>query len=281
MRLTIHATAAEFLADVRPTLAEHEAEHHLVLGVAEGVARDATPNAALFAATVRDADGLALAGFRTGKHPLLVATDREIPGDAVSVLCDALIAAGQQPRHVIGALGLADAVADAWRRRTGNEPKPAMHQRVYKLTEVVQFRRASGELRLATAADLELVTRWITAFEHEALGAIGLPGMGAVAERKVRNGELYLWCDPEPRTMAGWARPTARAIAVNAVYTPAEWRQRGYATACVAELSALLLRRGFEFCVLYTDLANPTSNSIYTKIGYRPVRDFLMYEVSP
>ncbi len=32
MRLTTYATAAEFLAAVGPTLAEQEAEHHLVLG---------------------------------------------------------------------------------------------------------------------------------------------------------------------------------------------------------------------------------------------------------
>jgi len=64
------------------------------------------------------------------------------------------------------------------------------------------------------------------------------------------------------------------------VYTPREWRRRGYATACVAALSKLLLQRGFEFCVLHTDLSNPTSNAIYTGIGYRPVRDFLMYELA-
>ena len=80
--------------------------------------------------------------------------------------------------------------------------------------------------------------------------------------------------------MAGSARPTRRAIAVNAVYTPPEWRRHGYATACVAELSGLLLRRGFEMCVLYTDLANPTSNAVYTRIGYQPVRDFLMYDLA-
>ena len=80
--------------------------------------------------------------------------------------------------------------------------------------------------------------------------------------------------------MAASARPTKRAIAVNGVYTPREWRRRGYATACVAALSELLLQRGFELCVLYTDLSNPTSNSIYTQIGYRPLRDFLMFELS-
>ena len=88
--------------------------------------------------------------------------------------------------------------------------------------------------------------------------------------RDVRAGEPL-------QTEGRVANDTKRAVAVNGVYTPPEWRRRGYATACVAELSERLLEQGFEFCVLYTDLENPTSNGIYTRIGYRPVRDFLMY----
>ena len=42
----------------------------------------------------------------------------------------------------------------------------------------------------------------------------------------------------------------------------------------MAGLSRLLLDGGRASCTLYTDLANPTSNSIYAKIGYRPVADF-------
>ena len=61
--------------------------------------------------------------------------------------------------------------------------------------------------------------------------------------------------------------------------TPPERREHGYATSCVHALSALLLSRGHEYCGLYTDLANPTSNSIYRKIGYTPVGDSTMYEL--
>jgi predicted GNAT family acetyltransferase len=60
---------------------------------------------------------------------------------------------------------------------------------------------------------------------------------------------------------------------IGAVYTPPEARGRGYATALVAAVSQHLLDRGRAFTYLYTDLANPTSNSIYQKIGYRPVAD--------
>ena len=61
------------------------------------------------------------------------------------------------------------------------------------------------------------------------------------------------------------------------VYTPPALRRRGFASALVAAVSAVGLASGKEVCVLYTDLANPTSNSIYQKIGYRPVCDWVDY----
>ena len=57
------------------------------------------------------------------------------------------------------------------------------------------------------------------------------------------------------------------------MHTPRDRRGRGYGTAVTAALSAMLLARGHRFCFLYTDLANPTSNAIYTRIGYEPVCD--------
>ncbi|HEY96946.1 MAG TPA: GNAT family N-acetyltransferase, partial [Dehalococcoidia bacterium] len=61
------------------------------------------------------------------------------------------------------------------------------------------------------------------------------------------------------------------------VYTPPEHRRKGYATACVAGVCREILKSGYDFCTLYTDLSNPTSNSIYMKIGFRPVCDNVEY----
>jgi predicted GNAT family acetyltransferase len=74
--------------------------------------------------------------------------------------------------------------------------------------------------------------------------------------------------------MAMKLRPIRNGISVSYVYTPPHLRRRGYATACVAELSRSLLASGYTFCALFTDQANPTSNHIYWEIGYRPVADF-------
>ena len=78
--------------------------------------------------------------------------------------------------------------------------------------------------------------------------------------------------------MARRAGKTPNGITVNLVYTPPSLRRKGYATECVAKLSKLLLDSVSKFCFLFTDLMNPTSNSIYQKIGYRPIIDVDQYE---
>ena len=279
MDVMTYASAAEFLAGVEPILARHEAEHHLVLGVAGALATSPPPNGELFAMAATDGDGLVAAAIMTGDRPLLVASDRDEIAGAVPLVCDALQASARTPSHMIGTVGQIEVLAAEWGRRMHRAPRVAMRQRAYKLTTVDPTPQASGTLRVATVDDLDLVTEWVVEFEREALAGMLPQTARSVAVRRVAAGEVYLWCDPEPRTMAGSARPTRRGVAVNAVYTPPAWRRRGYATACVAELSALLLGRGYEFCVLYTDLSNPTSNAIYSRIGYRPVRDFLMYDL--
>ena len=279
MRLTTYHDAASFLDIVRPELAEREVEHHLLLGVAEAVAAARAPNDSCFAATVSDDGGLLVAAFMLHQRPLLIASDRSAAPAAFPLLRDALASTSHEPRHVIGPSGMIERGMQAWRRETERPARIAMHQRLYALESVAPIPATGGHLRLAVDDDFDLVMRWTSAFEREALAHVAPQSTAASVATRIAAGEIRLWCDPEPRTMAASARPTRRTIAVNGVYTPAEWRRFGYATACVAALSAALLARGFERCVLYTDLSNPTSNAIYTRIGYHPVRDFLMYDL--
>jgi predicted GNAT family acetyltransferase len=76
-----------------------------------------------------------------------------------------------------------------------------------------------------------------------------------------------------PVSLAGFGGPTPNGIRIGPVYTPPEHRNRGYGTAVTAAVTQLLLARSHRFCFLYTDLANPTSKSIYVRIGYEPVCD--------
>ncbi len=129
-----------------------------------------------------------------------------------------------------------------------------------------------GRPRVARDPDRDLVNGWAAAFAEE----VHLPAGGHTAlDAALDAGRVLLWeVDDEVRTMAAAMTPAQGLVRVGWVYTPPQHRRHGYAAACVAELSACVQRRGHR-CMLYTDLANPTSNAIYQRIGYRRVGDAL------
>jgi predicted GNAT family acetyltransferase len=131
-----------------------------------------------------------------------------------------------------------------------------------------------GHLAPARREDTDTLVSWIKGFSEDT-GEEGNPE--DILEAGLKNHTLFVWHDRKPVSMAASSRPTPNGICVNLVYTPPELRKQGYATATVSALSRMLLERGKSFCSLYTDLANPTSNSIYQKIGYRPVLDCYHY----
>jgi len=85
---------------------------------------------------------------------------------------------------------------------------------------------------------------------------------------------MWLWeVDGEPVSTAWLSAPVAGVTRISGVYTPPERRGHGYASGVVAAASQHALDAGVDACMLYTDLANPTSNKIYQALGYRPVCD--------
>ncbi|GIU99143.1 MAG: hypothetical protein KatS3mg014_0759 [Actinomycetota bacterium] len=133
----------------------------------------------------------------------------------------------------------------------------------------------TGATRVATREDRGLLLDWLLDFAEEAgLGPTGEPGfLERMIDARIEEGSLVLWEDGAPVSLAGSSSPKPSGIRVGPVYTPPEHRRRGYATGLVAELSRWLLARGHRACYLYTDLANPTSNAVYVRIGYRRVAD--------
>ena len=138
-------------------------------------------------------------------------------------------------------------------------------------------RPAPGRLRPARESEAGTLTPWV----GDMLSLIGDSREAAdLTRERIRGGNLFVWEDGGPVSMAGWTGKTPNGVRVNFVYTPAPRRGRGYATAAVAALSQHLLDQGNRYVCLYTDLANPTSNAIYHRIGYRPIRDASLYRIT-
>lgn len=67
----------------------------------------------------------------------------------------------------------------------------------------------------------------------------------------------------------------AGQVRIAPVYTPSHLRGHGYASAVTAAVTQAALNIGADNVLLFTDLANPTSNALYQRLGYRPVADFM------
>jgi predicted GNAT family acetyltransferase len=175
---------------------------------------------------------------------------------------------------VMGREELATDFAEAWRETTGAKWRVGQRQRVHELRRVDHPDYPPGRFRAAGEHDLGFAQRCAVGFHVYCFGDDGRHEQTRrAAEAKVRKGHLFVWDHDGPRSMATRNRPTAHGEAISLVFTPPEHRRRGYATAVVAKLSQLLLDDGNEFCTLYTDLSNPTSNRIYAQVGFRGVED--------
>jgi predicted GNAT family acetyltransferase len=165
-----------------------------------------------------------------------------------------------------------------WKKLTGQSFTLRWGLASHQLDRVISPPPVPGELQLATIEHRDLVIQWITDYSAEIDDPCSDPAQ--LCQTLLSAGQLFLWHNHHPVSMAGWAGPTPNGIRINSVYTPREFRGRGYASACVAALSQRLLDSGRKFCFLNTDLANPISNRIYERIGYCRVGEAENYSFS-
>jgi len=284
MQFRLYKDIHEFYNDTYDIFMRHEAQNIIPLGniIIGHEGKDKTgwrDPANWLMATVSDGQGIRLTALMTPPHNItLYATDNIIDPEALECLIDGL--EGFEIPGVTTEKNLAECFAREYTARKGLTYKVTMDQRIYELTSVNPDIQLFGNVRLLEETDMYFFPYWVEAFyAAKTYGAteMNIPQDGDVYRYLLSRRKLYvLEVDGLPVSMAGYTRELQTVIGVAFVYTPPYFRNRGYATSCVAQLSKMALDKGYTRCVLYTDLLNPTSNSIYQNIGYRPVCDSLM-----
>lgn len=269
-----HHDAASFLENAEPLLLGAAASTSTMLYAAarrrEAEARGEPVAPGRLATVAASPEGPAIAAaLQQGEGKLLLTA---LSPEVAVALSERLWEAGWRPSSVGGPARGACSFAEAWAQRLGTSAIPGMLMAVYRLVQVRAVPEVAGRLRSATSDDVPLLSRWYAAFVRET----GIEARLApdAMTRLVGAGRMFVWDDGEPVSMAGWARPTANAVSISFVYTPPGQRGSGRATACVAGLSQHLLARGHRMCCLYADLANPTSNELYRRVGYEQVDEW-------
>ncbi|RKL68486.1 hypothetical protein CR203_00045 [Salipaludibacillus neizhouensis] len=276
-------SAVTMLKEVENFLVDNEAEHNLPLGILKQLAKSERKSGQ----TSQLKDFLMVIGKEDDSKPniVLVRTPQRnliICGHKSAVHDAAIWTYKEEGLAIPGVIGCSDLVTDfseKWKELTSCNVVKVMQQKIYQLASLRDFKRTKGKLCYANEDDIALIMSWTEDFERDTLGMTEHKDLEKNVLDEIEHNRVFLWKNENctPVSMAKRARELENGVVVNFVYTPDEYQGQGYATSCVAALSERLLQEGFQFCSLNTDAENPTSNSIYMKIGYEFVGDAIEY----
>ena len=282
MNFTQYSDVKAFYKDTYDLLMRHEAQNVIPLGniIIGNEGKDKTDwrnPADWFMATVSDDSRIILTAVMTTskKNLTLYATDNKNDDNALNTLVDGVVKKDIHIPGVMAEKSLAESFAKAHAAKRGIKYTVAKNQRIYELSQVNPEIPSIGVVRLATEKDMSFLPYWMKGFDSDCFGdSLATGGNIDNYLYRMSDNRLYILEDNGmPVSMAKISRDLQTVCVVGLVYTPPYFRGNGYATSCVAAVSQSGLDRGFTKCVLYTDLANPISNSIYMKIGYTPICD--------
>lgn len=215
--------------------------------------------------------------FRAAPHRLNVTP--LAPEEAES-LADYLAGIDHQLPGVYADHDTATAFSNAWHRRTGSRPTLHEQQCLYLLDTFTPPRQApEGRARVASERDREEVARLYNDFSTS-YGEPPSRDPQAWADTRIAAGGITLWEAPDgtATAIAGVNPIVAGQIRLAITYTPEHLRGRGYGGALVAELTRVALAADPQDVLLFTNLANPTTNALVHRLGYRPVANFSLYD---
>jgi uncharacterized protein len=278
LRPVRHLRAEDFAARVLPFLMRDESRNNLMLGILMTLlGRSHLYERPLMALVERDSAVVA-AMLMTPPFSNAIVSDFESRGESDAGVAEAvagtLLESFTGVRGLVANVPVAELVAEACARRTGGVARRRTSLGVFMAEHVVAPSQPVGRSRAATVADRALMRDWYEAFSAEAHQETPTDAaLRQIEDRLRRDGSgIDLW-EAEGRivSMCAFAESTPNGARIGPVYTPPEHRRRGFAGALVSDTTQRLLARGRRFCFLNTDLSNPTSNHIYSAIGYEQI----------
>jgi GNAT superfamily N-acetyltransferase len=218
--------------------------------------------------------GVSGAMSHTPPYPLLLG---DVPVEAVPALAAELIESGREVSGVSGPLPVAEAFAAAWWR----PERGRRAERLYRLDALVPpDPPVPGTPRVAEAVDAEAAVEWFRAFQLEATVDVTADPT-PVVHRRISRREIVWWeAEGRPVSLAAASTLIVGMSRVGPVYTPPDLRGRGYGSAVTHAVTRKALDEGASEVLLFTDLDNPASNSVYQRLGYRPVADYVSIELA-
>ena len=274
MKFQQYGNTKDFGDDVLEILLEHEVENNLPISFIYNELNQDTSRWLM--ATVKDDTGaVLLTAACTPPFNLVLFETRKVPNDAaMKLLSDELksmnfnipgILAAQEPATRFAKIHVGE-----------SRYRQNISMNVMRLDKVNPIPKPPGHCRVLQADDLFFTPYWERAFAEDCrVDVLDIPEYVERIRTRLGKDLHYIWEDEFPVSQAVFGRSTKSNAVISCVYTPPQYRGKGYASSVVADLSQSLLDRGHKFCCLFADAQNPVSCGIYRKIGYQ---DLFIFE---
>ncbi len=277
MQIRCFDSAAGFYQYVEPFLLEREAEHNRLLNRISGLTHQADGNRPQPYLAVVEHSGqiVAVALGRLRHNFILSSIPPEWMDEVIQVLARDLNRLYGTLPGVYAPAPISHAFAQHWHTLTGQPCHLSLSERIFQLEKVIPVQGVPGHLRRATFADHNLLIGWLRDFYRDTANMKDVASLEQTLSNYFTSDErgFYLWETDRGVSMAICAGPTPNGMRIKGLYTPPECRRQGYASACVAALSQLMLDSGRRYCFLFINLNDHISNRISQRLGYYPICD--------
>lgn len=256
-----------FLSDFLTLLKQDEIKNNLMIGISK---RDQLESP-FFISSMIDNDWLV--GVIAGKNMILASNTQK------HELYEELILFMENKEYpgIIGPKDVCETYVNLYQSLTHKQMIKYMDQRIYTCIKTNNISETKGICRTAISSDINQLLPWICDFELMVEGRYDEKHLLEALTKKINEKSIYVFeINGEVVSMAARSRSLLKTESVSLVYTPKEQRNHGYASQIVKYITDLILEEG-RTAMLYTDLSNPTSNSIYMNIGYITYCDSSVY----
>ncbi|MDP1720354.1 MAG: GNAT family N-acetyltransferase [Candidatus Nanopelagicaceae bacterium] len=281
MKVSLLRSAPEFLVQTQALRAADPFRTNIIGSVTLSVANGSRAYEKCFWWTITSEDGKVIgAAMRTAPHGMIFTP---MPKEALRELAQ-LVSQYDIDLPEIG--GPSDVVSEflVAYRDTGTIQskrliKESGHELLYTLRNL-SVPSVPGRMEKATRDDYKKIYAWYVEFVNEA--GLLMRNLEESIEDGLNRGSLRFWrVGNEIVSMAGHAplvvTPSGTVGRIGPVYTPQMHRRHGYAGVLTAKLSQELIDHGARV-MLFTDAKNPTSNSVYQKIGYELIDEIKKFK---
>lgn len=262
-------------------LLKKESANNLMLGLSYRIKNQVVEvNDPLYYSIQNDNHLVIGSALRINSEKSLIIT--EMPKLAVDSLIADLIKRNTKIMSVVGEKHTTVYFRDQWHIKNDVKSKFSIDLGIYECTKVI-FPSIQKEILIeATTRHKEILLQYVKRFFEECFPNTpkSFQDIEKVVETEIKRKTIFLLASQDGNilSMAAYISETLNGGTISLVYTPQEFRRKGLGSIMVALLTQKILKSGKKFVNLFTDLSNPTSNSIYQKIGFIKVSENIEFE---